>query len=230
MITILITGFGPFPGAPFNPTTPLVRHLARLRRPALRDVHLVGHVFETSYAAVDRDLPELLRRHRHRVAPERRTRDGHALPELLARHRPDALLMFGVATRRKQLSIEMRARNALASLADASGSVLARRTIDAGVPDLRLPAPQQRLLRAARLSPVPAQLSRDAGRYLCNYLCWRGASAVKAGGPKLAAFIHVPQLMPTPRPKRRSGRRFTAAGLARAGEAILLALAAEVRR
>ena len=207
MITILITGFGPFPGAPFNPTTPLVRHLARLRRPALRDVHLVGHVFETSYAAVDRDLPELL-----------------------ARHRPHALLMFGVATRRKQLSIEMRARNALASLADASGSVLARRTIDAGVPDLRLPAPQQRLLRAARLSPVPAQLSRDAGRYLCNYLGWRGASAVKAGGPKLAAFIHVPQLMPTPRPKRRSGRRFTAAGLARAGEAILLALAAEVRR
>ena len=35
MTTILITGFGPFPGAPVNPTTPLVRHLARLRRPAL---------------------------------------------------------------------------------------------------------------------------------------------------------------------------------------------------
>ena len=47
MPTILITGFGPFPGAPVNPTTALARHLARLRRPGLADVRLVGHVFTT---------------------------------------------------------------------------------------------------------------------------------------------------------------------------------------
>ena len=29
MTTILVTGFGPFPGAPFNPTAPLVERLAR---------------------------------------------------------------------------------------------------------------------------------------------------------------------------------------------------------
>jgi pyroglutamyl-peptidase len=207
VITILITGFGAFPEAPFNPTTPLVRHLARLRRPTLSDVRLVGHVFETSYAAVDRDLAALI-----------------------ASHRPDALLMFGVATRRKQLSIEMRARNALALLPDASGSVLARSRIALGASDLRLPAPHRALLRAARTSRVPAQLSRDAGRYLCNYLCWCGASAVEAGGPKLAAFIHVPQVSRTSRRSRSSGRRLTAADLARASESILLALAAEVRR
>ena len=28
-VTILVTGFGPFPGAPFNPTGPLVKQLAR---------------------------------------------------------------------------------------------------------------------------------------------------------------------------------------------------------
>ena len=55
--TILITGFGPFPGAPFNPTTPLVRRLARLRRPGLSDVRLIGHVFDTRYAAVDPSCP-----------------------------------------------------------------------------------------------------------------------------------------------------------------------------
>jgi pyroglutamyl-peptidase len=207
MVTILITGFGPFPGAPFNPTTPLVRHLARLRRPALRGVRLVGHVFETSYAAIDRELPELI-----------------------ARHRPDALLMFGVAARRKHLSIETRACNALAMLPDASGSVLARRTIAPGASELRLPAPHRRLLTAARSHRAPAQLSRDAGRYLCNYLCWRGASSVKTGGPRFAAFIHVPQLPRNPRQSRPSERRFTAADLARAGEAILLAFVAEVRR
>ena len=207
MITILVTGFGPFPGAPFNPTTPLVRDLTRVRRPGLNDVRLVGHVFEASYAAVDRELPELI-----------------------ARHRPEALLMFGVATRRKQLSIEMRARNALALLPDASGSVRACRAIAPGASDLRLPAPHQKLLTAARSSGVPVQLSRDAGRYLCNYLCFRGACVVKSSGPKLAAFIHVPQLPRTSRQSWPSGRRFSPSDLARAGQAILLALAAEARR
>ena len=77
--TILVTGFGPFPGAPFNPTGPLVERLARLRRLALANEKFVLHIFPTSYAAVDRDLPKLI-----------------------ARHRPDALLMFGLAPRARQ--------------------------------------------------------------------------------------------------------------------------------
>jgi len=64
MPTVLITGFGPFPGAPVNPTTPLVRKLARLRRPGLANVRLVGHIFATSYSAVDRELPRLVARHK----------------------------------------------------------------------------------------------------------------------------------------------------------------------
>ena len=39
---ILLTGFEPFPGAPYNPTQPLVARLLRLRRPALADVALSG--------------------------------------------------------------------------------------------------------------------------------------------------------------------------------------------
>ena len=62
-LRILITGFGPFPGAPFNPTEPLVARLLRLRRPALDDVELSGHIFPVTYSAVDRELPELLRQH-----------------------------------------------------------------------------------------------------------------------------------------------------------------------
>ena len=52
--TILLTGFGPFPGAPFNPTGPLVRELARRNSPGLRRA---AHVFTTSYQTVDRELP-----------------------------------------------------------------------------------------------------------------------------------------------------------------------------
>ena len=207
MPTILITGFGPFPGAPVNPTTPLVQRLARLRRPGLGDVRLIGHVFPTSYAAVDRDLPALI-----------------------ARHRPDALLMFGVATREKRIRIETRARNALALLPDETGAALRRHAIQTGGPSSRpMPAPGPQLLAAARSARVPAYLSRDAGRYLCNYICWRGADAVAAKGPRLAAFVHVPPLNRTPR-RRGKSRRLNAADLARAGEAILMAVAAAARR
>src|SRR3569623_2073833 len=151
MTTILITGFGPFPGAPVNPTTPLVRRLSRLRRPGLADVRLVGPVFTTSYADVDRELPRLI-----------------------ARHRPDALLMFGVATRETRIRIETRARNALALLPDATNASLRRSAILPGGPaSRRIPAPVVALLAAARNAQVPAYLSRDAGRYLCNYICWR---------------------------------------------------------
>jgi pyroglutamyl-peptidase len=214
MPTILITGFGPFPGAPFNPTMELVRRLARIRRPALVDSKLVGHVFKTSYAAVDRDLPALI-----------------------ARHKPDAIVMFGLHGRAKAIRFETRARNALALLPDASGTVLRRGVIAPGAAASRTMAmPAQRLLRAAQTARVPARLSRDAGRYLCNYLCWRAAENVAApDGPRLAAFIHVPPLRRYPRPSnealhRRRRKVFTATDLARAGENILMALVSAVNR
>jgi pyroglutamyl-peptidase len=202
-LTILITGFGPFPGAPFNPTGPLVKRLARLRRPALADVKLVAHVFPTSYAGVDRDLPKLI-----------------------ARYRPDALLMFGLAARTLHLRIETRARNMLATLPDAAGVSSRRRWIAAGkAAALAMPSPTRRMLAAVRSAGVPAALSHNAGGYLCNYLCWRATeAAAKPRGPRLAAFVHVPNIA---RGAWRLGkrRRLTLDDLTRAGCAILVAVA-----
>ena len=62
MIRVLITGFGRFPGAPFNPTAALARRLATKRRPALADAFRTAHVFRTSYAAVENELPKLIAR------------------------------------------------------------------------------------------------------------------------------------------------------------------------
>ena len=56
-LSILVTGFGPFPGAPYNPTMPLVKRLTQLRRPALDDVELTSHIFHVTYDTVDRELP-----------------------------------------------------------------------------------------------------------------------------------------------------------------------------
>ena len=203
-LTILVTGFGPFPGAPFNPTGPLVQRLARLRRPCLANVKIVAHIFPTGYAAVDRELPMLL-----------------------AKHKPDALLMFGLAPRARALRIETRARNTVSLLPDAASTSLSRHTIAAGGPAaITVPAPVHRLLAAIRTAGVPGTLSRDAGRYLCNYLCWRAAEAAgHKGGPRLAAFVHVPKVARSPqRPGKR--RRVSLGDLARAGAYLLPAVKA----
>jgi len=208
MTTVLVTGFGPFPGAPFNPTGPLVARLARLRRPALADIRIVAHVFPTSYVAVDREMPELI-----------------------ARHRPRALLMFGLASRTKTVRIEMRARNALALLPDASGQSLRRTSILKGGPAaLVLPARAHHLLSAARAAQVPVALSRDAGRYLCNYLCWRAAEmAAQDENLQLAAFVHVPAVARTARGLREQ-KRLNLDDLTRVGARILASCAAAARR
>lgn len=206
MTTILLTGFGPFPGAPFNPTGPLVKRLARLRRPALAGVTIVPHIFATSYEAVDRELPKLI-----------------------ARHRPDALLMFGLAPRTRFIRIETRARNALALLPDVGGASPRGGAIALGQPHaVTMPAPARRLIAAARAARLPAALSRDAGRYLCNYLCWQAAAA----GPRIAAFVHVPKVGRKPQRRGRPGkkRRFTLGDLTRAGAHILAEIAAAARR
>jgi len=205
--TILVTGFGPFPGAPFNPTGALVEKLARLRRPLLADVTIVPHIFRTSYAVVDEELPKLI-----------------------AKHKPDALLMFGLATRAKVVRIETRARNTLTSFPDVSGRSLNRRSIvGGGPPSLPMPARSRHLFAAARNARIPVLVSRDAGRYLCNYLCWRATEAVAQNGPRFAAFVHVPL---TSRTIRKSGKRgiLTLDDLSRAAEQFLVVLATATQR
>src|SRR5712691_6580233 len=61
-LRILITGFGPFPGAPWNPTQPLVARLTKLRRPAFSDIDFSSHVFPVTYKAVDNELPKMLKK------------------------------------------------------------------------------------------------------------------------------------------------------------------------
>jgi pyroglutamyl-peptidase len=204
-MTILITGFGRFPGAPFNPSAPLARALAKRRRPAFADTRRIVHIFETSYAAVDRDLPKLI-----------------------ARHRPDIVLMFGLAGRTPHIRIETRARNAMSVLfPDASGHRPDARAIAPGASALRGRAPFARLLAAARARRAPSRLSRDAGRYLCNYVYWRALAASRSGTP-LVQFVHVPSVPIVRRVPGRK-RRASHAMLLRAGEAILLALLAAQR-
>jgi pyroglutamyl-peptidase len=209
-LRILITGFGPFPGAPFNPTQPLVARLLRLRRPAFGDVELIGHIFHVTYSTVDRELPELI-----------------------ARHRPQALLMFGLADRTAHVRVETRARNAVTTLfPDADRSRARKGSIESGVDAMMFGPHTAKLLRAAVGTGIDARASRDAGSYLCNYLSWRAIEAVSGdNGPRLAAFVHVPLLQRDGASQRKDAtHRVTLEQLVDAGEAMLLELMKLTRR
>ena len=217
-LRILITGFGPFPGAPYNPTEPLVARLLRLRRPALDDVELSGHIFPVTYAAVDRQLPELI-----------------------AKHRPQALLMFGLAARTPYVRIETRARNAVTTIwPDAEHARLRKGSIAREADAMMFGPHTAKLLRAALGSGIDARASRNAGSYLCNYLSWRAIEATRhdpekwepvcgkdhaqtSTGPRLAAFVHVPLLARDGISERKgNGRPIRLEELVDAGEAVLM--------
>jgi pyroglutamyl-peptidase len=208
-LRILITGFGPFPGAPWNPTQSLVARLTRLRRPAFADVELSSHIFPVTYKAVDRELPLAL-----------------------AQHKPHALLMFGLASRTGYVRIETRARNAVTMLwPDASQARARKGSIEGGAAAKMFGPHTQKLLRAADSTGLDARASRDAGSYLCNYLSWRAIEAVDTKtGPRLAAFVHIPPLARDGSPRRKGFPRITLEELVDAGEAMLLEMTRLARR
>lgn len=213
-LRILVTGFGPFPGAPYNPTQPLVARLLRLRRPALDDVELSGHIFPVTYSAVDRELPQLL-----------------------AQHRPQVLMMFGLASRTAHVRIETRARNAVTMLwPDADHARVRKGSIVNGADAMMFGPHTARLLRAAVKTGVDARASRNAGSYLCNYLSWRAIEATGADTDpgarlRLAAFVHVP-LLPRDGATQRTGakQRVTLEQLVDAGEAMLMEMVTLARQ
>ncbi len=219
---ILVTGFQPFPGAPYNPTEKLVARLLHLRRPALDDIERIGHIFPVTYSAVDRELPTLI-----------------------ATYHPDALLMFGLASCTPFVRVETRARNTVTQIwPDAAHTRVLSRTIVEGAESTRRFGPHTlKLLRAAQGTGVDARASLSAGYYLCNYLSWRAIEATQArhdsekwkpvfgenhaernSGPRLAAFIHVP-LVPRDGAHRRAPNKVTFEQLVDTGEAMLMEMA-----
>lgn len=206
---VLLLGFGRFPGVSRNPSAVLVKRLARRRRPALAAAMRTAHVFATTYAAVDADLAKLFA------------------------GKPDIVLMFGLAARRRHLCIETKARNAVSVLfADLRGYRPAKSRIAPGKRAAqRGAAPFARLLAAARATRMPSRLSPDAGRYVCNYSYWRALALADHRSGPLVQFIHIPRLAFEPRRKRARKYRSPPfhAALA-AAENLLVALMAAHRR
>ncbi|MEA2757542.1 MAG: pyroglutamyl-peptidase [Methylobacteriaceae bacterium] len=207
-VTILVTGFSAFPGAPVNPSAAIVMRLLRrhARRLRLHGIRLATAVLPVVYDAVTGELEELV-----------------------ARTRPDAIVHLGLASRRKQVSVEARAVNRVTTLhPDAAKRRAAARAVRAGgLPVLCSPLATPPLVTLMHRTGVPVQLSLDAGDYVCNQTLY--ASLASGGAP--AVFIHVPRLTgKRHEPDDDAAAAITLPALTRAVEAGLVAIAIRVRR
>ena len=203
MAGVLITGFGPFPGAPVNPTEALVAGLAR--RATARGIAVRAEVLATEYAAAE-----------------------VALPALLAEADPDVVLHFGLSARARTLRIERRARNRAAiARPDASGAMPNLAIIEPGGPANRsVTLPVARALAALARVGLAAAPSLDAGDYLCNYVLYRSLAA-SAGRRRVVGFVHVP---PPVERHRLAGPAAMSADDLLAGGAIILDVALAASR
>jgi pyroglutamyl-peptidase len=190
---LLLTGFGPFPGAPRNPTAEVVTRLAERGVGERLGVDIVPHVFSTTWEALD------------------------DLAGLLAEVRPDVVLHLGLKRRATAIAVEAFGRNRVSMAAvDAEGRRPKAPVLDADAPP-RLPVslPVRRIaVRVAGLG-LPVEVSTDAGRYLCNGLLWR---SLRLSGGRPTGFLHLP---PTREIAVVAGGVFTLEALTRATAAAI---------
>jgi len=174
---ILITGFGPFPGQPDNPSARLVRGLAQKLRgePGLESRCLV---LKTEYE--------------------------HGLARFNAAHRafrPDITICFGVAARDPAIRLEQRAQNQiLTGCADSSGFAPAAAQIDpAGPGALSATLPLDQIAAALKAQDLPVRLSDEAGGYLCNFIFYQLMRQIAdSDRAEIGGFVHIPDAGPAP--------------------------------
>lgn len=172
--TILITGFGPFPGHPQNASGLLAGLVAEEARRRIAGYDIRAEVLPVEWQA----------------GPAR-------LGELVRETRPAVAVHFGVSNRTRGFAIEQRAINHASGSCDAAGvkrdpCALA----EDGPTELASTLPVALILYRLRRLGIPAKLSRDAGRYLCNAILYRSLAEAKScassGVVSRRGFVHLP--------------------------------------
>ena len=182
--TVLLTGFGPFPGVAVNPSGRFVRALGRAVKRRFHDVRVVWEVLPTQWLAASMSNTKL-RQH----------------------YQPDIILHFGVSNMARGFVIENVAHNACDDLVDACGAVPGNDfVVGGGPPLLEVTIPVDEILDALACGGVPSVSSMDAGAYLCNAVLYRSLLGTKIGFDDAhflnsrhcqVGFIHVPQNLGT---------------------------------
>jgi len=164
---VLLTGFGPFPGVPENPSGWLAETLAATTRGHGFEPH--GAVLPTEWAAV-----------------------AALAPRLQAELQPLVTIHFGVSARATGLRLERTAHNRAAPRVDVCGVKPASRAIlDDGAARLETRLPVTTLAARLRAQGHAARASQSCGRYLCNFLYYHSLARTQRHGGD-ALFVHVP--------------------------------------
>jgi pyroglutamyl-peptidase len=172
-IRVAVAGFGPFPGVPKNPSAEIVRALAKMQRFRAANIALDSAIFPTAYNAAEIELEKLIEKH------------------------PEAIVLFGVAGGAKHIRVETQARNRASVLHPdhARFTPLARSLQRDGAARLKVRGPASRMRAAIRATGIKAELSVDAGSYLCNAVFYRALVETAGRSPApLTFFIHVPPI------------------------------------
>ena len=168
--TVLLTGFGPFPGMPVNISVQFVEKLAKIGQQNFAKTRFVTAALPTVW----------------RQAPDQ-------LQALYITHQPTFAVHFGVSHTACSLTVEAIAKNR-AECKDAHG-----KEPDCDILCLRGPTQRMTTLPTARIvttlqrQSIPAVLSQDAGSYLCNAVLYHGLGLMSTLNPQgCCGFIHLP--------------------------------------
>jgi pyroglutamyl-peptidase len=171
---ILMTGFMPFPGVEINPTQLLIRYFQDETVPLPENVQVIAEVLPTAFEPAEFRIRQLIR------------------DEL-----PDVVLGLGVAQRREAINVERVAHNwDQAAIPDTDGVQLDGQKIvpdgaDTYLSTLPLPA----MLSALQAADIPALISEDAGRYVCNHVFYAACHEIQTHNLNIpCGFIHTPGL------------------------------------
>lgn len=167
----LLTGFGPFPGVTRNASVELVEDLAHIAARRHRDFRFVPVILPVDWDDAPRKLLHLLK----------------ATQPVLALH-------FGVSAKARDFAIETRAYNEASSVIDARGRVQTQGCLVPGDRPMRVTTlPTRTLLNALNRHGIPASLSGDPGRYLCNAVMFHSQRYAHEVAPRVrSGFIHIP--------------------------------------
>jgi pyroglutamyl-peptidase len=168
---VLITGFGPFPGAPDNPSAWLAETLA---------ADTLGLDCEPQF----------------RVLPTEWESVAALTPRLYESLQPHVMIHFGLNRRAQGLRLERSAHNRVCARADACGAKAEASPILPQGPDrIDTDFPVTALAVHLRTRGLAASSSRSCGRYLCNFLYYRSLHwAARQETPIAALFVHIPPL------------------------------------
>ena len=169
--TVLLTGFGAFPGVAANATETLVPQLASAARERFPDHDIVEAVLPVDWQRA----PELLQ-------------------SLLKAHAPRLALHFGVSQGAEDFRIERVSRNVCEPRHDACGALPdGVAVVRSGADTLPTTLPIERIVERLKAIGVPCCTSDDAGAYLCNALLYHSlAAASTQARPHIAGFVHIP--------------------------------------